>query len=632
MLPRGIVEEMIASCKATSAFYYMTNIGFACLLSCIIVIAFSSSTVSAFRIVFPPFDNVSSLLSLFRDLSLVPPDNLRPDLNTDDETRNENNLLRIKRSSTATVPGADTVHFCFLVHGYQGLSSDLSYFETVLKHRACVERKHRSQRQRKPFRQEKCEIDDDFVIIPTATDGNDDGEFDRSKTQHMVVHNSVCNEGKTTDGVINGGDRLIDEIRKTINAKMKERHPELEHAIDGKENFTIEEEQDKNSVYENWNIVKNREDEWDFKRKVQCRDQKKTLEEKPYDITISIIGNSMGGLYGRYAIAKLIERHCVPEMAPTKKDDRGREQEQGRISPASWIVDGKYRLRLDIFCTTASPHLGVSQHTWIRIPRIAEIGIAATMGESGRDLFRLNNLLHTMATDSTFLDPLASFRKRIAYANCYGTDFPVPVGTAAFLSDKSTYPHEFLNNCKVEDECGLVIATLRTPANVANANDTEKHFDELHQMSLSLDRLGWEKVFVDLRKEMLSIELPRPTWVQRSQPLKSLQTNTREDGRGGCSSSENNRRADSTDLRGLKKHKTISSKDINNAANEAQENNNAESKRLILRVPVGHNMIVAFSRNRLATFLNKGGRPLVDALAEELVRDIFAWDRKVDLC
>jgi len=120
---------------------------------------------------------------------------------------------------------------------------------------------------------------------------------------------------------------------------------------------------------------------------------------------------------------------------------------------------------------------------------------------------------------------------------------------------------------------------------------------------------------------MLSIELPR-----RSRLLKkSLQTNAREDGSGGCSSS------DDTGLRGLKKNINIASKDIANAVNETQENKNAESKRLILRVPAGHNMIVAFSRNRLATFLNKGGRPLVNALAEELVWEIFSRDGKVHL-
>ena len=36
-------------------------------------------------------------------------------------------------------------------------------------------------------------------------------------------------------------------------------------------------------------------------------------------------------------------------------------------------------------------------------------------------------------------------------------------------------------------------------------------------------------------------------------------------------------------------------------------------------------MIVAFSRSKLSTYLNKAGRPVVDALAKALVEDIFAF-------
>lgn len=64
------------------------------------------------------------------------------------------------------------------------------------------------------------------------------------------------------------------------------------------------------------------------------------------------------------------------------------------------------------------------------------------------------------------------------------------------------------------------------------------------------------------------------------------------------------------------------SKDIATAVQIIYENNNNDN-RVTLRVPVGHNMIVSFSRNRFATFLNKGGRPVVDALAKELVNDIL---------
>jgi hypothetical protein len=36
-------------------------------------------------------------------------------------------------------------------------------------------------------------------------------------------------------------------------------------------------------------------------------------------------------------------------------------------------------------------------------------------------------------------------------------------------------------------------------------------------------------------------------------------------------------------------------------------------------------MMVAFSQSCISTFINKGGRPIVDALANELVEGIFSW-------
>ena len=84
--------------------------------------------------------------------------------------------------------------------------------------------------------------------------------------------------------------------------------------------------------------------------------------------------------------------------------------------------------------------------------------------------FRVNDLMKTMATKPEFLVPLGRFRKRLAYANAYGTDFPVPAETAAFLSAESTYPHHFVEegdggeDCVViDDDTGLVIATMQTP-------------------------------------------------------------------------------------------------------------------------------------------------------------------------
>jgi hypothetical protein len=406
----------------------------------------------------------------------------------------------------------------------------------------------------------------------------------------MVVHNAVCNEHRTKDGIRNGGDRLVKEMVEVIEAEMTKRQPEPSN------------------------------------------------DDVIYDITISILGNSLGGLYGRYAIAKLVERHCVKE---SKEED------------ACWIVDGKYRLHLNVFCTTATPHLGVSKHTYLPLPRSAEIAAAHAMRDTGKDLFRLNDLLHTMATCPTFLEPLANFRKRIAYANAFGTDFPVPTSTAAFLSENSSYPHHFVDEsiAVVSTEEGvrsrkrksteessddsdepaqnkLFVASLHTrrahtetlvvktnsgskvakrresnSSSIQDYDDSQnEHKDELHHMSESLDKLGWKKVFIDIRSELPTMELPK-SFRKRRISLTDVDVT-----------------ADDTNcIHALKKRrKSLPSKDLASAV--ALPNDNRVSW------PLGHNMIVAFSRSRMSTFMNKGGRPVVNAVAKELVEDIFAWD------
>mmetsp|Transcript_2596 Transcript_2596/g.3613 ORF Transcript_2596/g.3613 Transcript_2596/m.3613 type:complete len:91 (+) Transcript_2596:427-699(+) len=51
-----------------------------------------------------------------------------------------------------------------------------------------------------------------------------------------------------------------------------------------------------------------------------------------------------------------------------------------------------------------------------------------------------------MATSQRFLKPLSLFQKRVAYANAFFTDFPVPAETAAFLNPDSNYPHHFVDD------------------------------------------------------------------------------------------------------------------------------------------------------------------------------------------
>jgi len=397
--------------------------------------------------------------------------------------------------------GAQATHFCFLLHGHRGFSRDLSYLQAVMQ--LLVDR-------------EKLKLADQPTKI----------------RQDMIVHSPVCNEHKTTDGVVNGGVRLVDEMETFI---------------------------------------------------------RRTMSEKPVstgkDVTISVVGNSLGGVYGRYAIAHISDR----------------------------FTDSEYNLHFNIFCTTATPHLGISKHTWIPVPRSAEIGIATTMGDTGKDLFRLNDLMKSMATTSKFLDPLGKFRKRIAYANAYGTDFPVPTQTAAFLSKKSSYPHHFVEedsdseneNRVVVDDNGLVIATLQTPAGYIPGKGAildKENTDDLDQMSNALDSLGWKKVFVDVRNEIpMQFTIPKIISKQSS---------------GGDSTPVNE------PVQSLKEKGIVESRDIAEAIS-------LPPKMDKITVPLGHNMIVAFSRNKVSALMNKSGRPVVNALAKELVEDIFRWGEEL---
>lgn len=301
------------------------------------------------------------------------------------ETEEEEEHTVVIRNDNAPKDGV--IHFCFLVHGYNGRPADLLYLRTAMANEAEDE-----------FRSLNCQRDESCSSV-------------ENKSKMIVLYSCQSNWGRTSDGVEKGGARILDEIRSVIRD-----HIQL------------------------YNDEKNDED-----------DDQKT---EPIDITISLIGNSLGGLYSRYAIAKLAEGS------------------NSSSNEEFLLLDGKIRAYFNIFCTTATPHLGISGHTYIPIPRSAEIGIGKIMGQTGRDIFRLSDLVKTMCTCPSYLQPLRSFRKRIAYANAYKTDFVVPTNTAAFLNPDSTYPHHVLSDEDRNDvggvdnssaKNGMVVATFHTP-------------------------------------------------------------------------------------------------------------------------------------------------------------------------
>ena len=120
--------------------------------------------------------------------------------------------------------------------------------------------------------------------------------------QDLVVHNCVCNEGKTNDGVENGGRRLVEELITVLKKESKARNSKI--------------------------------------------------------VTVSFVGNSLGGLYSRYAIVELSQSDALD-----------------------------FKVHFNIFCTTATPHLGISRHTYLPLPRSAENMVAHALGDTGKDLY-----------------------------------------------------------------------------------------------------------------------------------------------------------------------------------------------------------------------------------------------------
>ena len=453
---------------------------------------------------------------------------------------------------------AQTLHFCFLVHGHRGYSKDLGYLQHVMR-KTAYERRNET------------------IVNNTRHD--------------MVIYSPSCNEKKTDDGVVAGGDRLVEELEGVIEKEIQ-------------------------------------------KRQDHCREHDLAFE-MPL-ITLSFVGNSLGGLYARYAVAKLAER-CTLDPA----------------DESILILKDRYRLRMNIFCTTATPHLGCASNTFIKIPRTAELGIAHGMGETGRDLFRVNDLLRKMATLSHYIQPLRLFRQRIAFANAYKTDFPVPAQTAAFLNEQSDYPHFFaegdddLRKTLVEEHSDLHIATMHTrPNHVHGKNDNklgfhDEDFDnssaadvggdqELVIMSRSLDSLGWKKVFVDPRKFQPKLKIPTTaaSALARLNNLSMSSSGSDQESFYGSEDEESENAGEdgpiveSSEISRLKARGVAGSSEVFQAVTQPPEANGQP-----FHWPFGHNMIVAMSRNSVYTYLNKGGRPIVHAIAFNLVEDIYSDEK-----
>lgn len=329
-------------------------------------------------------------------------------------------------------------------------------------------------------------------------------EATKHPSQKFVVVSPVVNEGRTHDGIAAGGERLAEEVSRLV----------AQHQDDGENSMT----------------------------------------------TLSFVGNSLGGLYSRFALSKL---------------DFGEQN----VTPM-------------VFATTATPHLGVSRHTYVPLPKWGEYLVAYVLRPTGRDLFNVSPIVEELAFEPKYTVPLQQFQQRIAYANAFCTDFQVPTCTAAFLCPDSPHVHTTVASKSGE-----------TTSNDDN-DESDKHFvlrvetqhdptitatQSARTMGHALDSMGWKKVFCDMRDKIPLPSMPLPSYFSTADPE-------------------------------IPKRASFSTTELIPLVTSLGTRWN---------VPMGHQVLVANSKHGWYTQMSAGGRPVVDKMALDLVNDIVELTNKL---
>lgn len=591
-------------------------------------------------------------------------------------------------------------HYVFLVHGWLGNEQEMAYLGTALEDVVAgrVLSTSIENDQQDDNNKDDPDEDDGFVHV-TANDGNDEGNVDEQQEASVasvesdeesqedrpdiVVHKPSCNNGRTTDGIAAGGTRLAEEVAEFIVTDIRDRRKRRQIG----------------------NESEVQDDGGDFEEHV----------------TISFVGNSLGGLYSRYALSLLPSELRLD--AP-KEDDAS---------------SGTIILHPNTFCTTATPHLGCSSNTYIPVPRFAERAIGRVLDVTGLDLFRADcedypaspqkkegndqdasprsekkkdkenvendadddgearddepllpsasssnanegkegkaenegpkrDLIYRMCTEPAYLKPLSSFRRRIAYANAFGTDFQVPCNTASFLSDKSTYPHRYCNDAEKEDLDFIASVLYTDPSDVVSANiaatstgDDQDAEDDILVMSKCLDALGWTKVFIDTRSGIPVPALPKPAFMKKLQrqstgfdarnelrnfvtrrkssvvgipgesPIKAPEGDDPEEEMPVPESLQrrrDERPEDATSTSEEEKVELLDTKHLSSVAITLESRELVElmnpSERM--HFPLGHTVMVANSKSGFYSKINAKGKPVMNKLAMDLVSQISGFE------
>jgi len=390
--------------------------------------------------------------------------------------------------------------------------------------------------------------------LRTSNNSNDDTNTSMNQQPLLLVHSATSNDGRTTDGIAAGGKRLASEINHWVAALSSQLPPQ-------------------------------------------------TLSK--YPVTLSLVGNSLGGLYARYALSEI-----------------------------NWKEDNNNNVLLPaVFVSTVTPHLGVAApHTYLTLPNPIEYGVATVLKETGRDLFRVTTTIQQMTVEARFVQPLRRFRRRLALANAHNTDFQVPCSTAAFLSknsdtvsnhrrrnDEPLLPHAVLavETTRMEDEEDSTCTTSQDPPGDDGNNKNQQQLSS-DELAARLDALGWTKIFCDVRSHLPSFNpLASSSAVSSSSSSSSSQDNDNDD-ETDAEKNNSKEKDDSSSNNGYSNKESFTSSELW----EAFANFLPQDGRLHL--PFGHQVLVANAKNAKYAAWTQGGRVVMQELAQTLVRDIVA--------
>ena len=245
-----------------------------------------------------------------------------------------------------------------------------------------------------------------------------------------------------------------------------------------------------------------------------------------------------------------------------------------------------------------------------------------------------------MSTKETFLIPLGLFRNRVAYSNAYHTDFMVSNQSGAFLHHENEYPHDmiekaFTESDKVKDNCKLnykqlqmgdldccinnstsnfyvtsvttekkLNTNIHQNASVLKGEESRDEENDRLQMCQCLDSLGWTKVFIDMRQNIpLGVNIQWLPWLRiffvnaelTKTTLLDLQNKHEEKG-------------------------SVTSKDVCMALSFPHDDH--------YKFPVGHWIALLVTQSRIASYITKSGRPFINMVSHNMMRDIVEWKKK----